>query len=181
ALEYGMVQGFTDGTFGPRTTITRGQAATFVRNYLEIGLAADLEEPGELPFDDIADSTHAQNIAALQVAGLVDGRPDGSFGPAEPLTRGQFAKLTLGVLDVLDDPTVPGSLNLPDDVVAFDDVVGTTFQSEIQALAGAGIIQGVGERTFGLGDVSRAQAASLLLRAADTAGADGGWAPIALP
>ncbi|MFO7959840.1 MAG: GDSL-type esterase/lipase family protein, partial [Nitriliruptoraceae bacterium] len=64
ALEYGMVQGFTDGTFGPRTTITRGQAATFVRNYLEIGLAADLEEPGELPFDDIADSTHAQNIAA---------------------------------------------------------------------------------------------------------------------
>ena len=181
ALEYGMVQGFTDGTFRPRATITRGQAATFVRNYLEVGLGTELAEPSELPFDDIADSTHAQNIAALHLAGLVEGRGDGSFGPEERLTRGQFARLTLGALDVLDDPTLPGSLDLLDDVVAFDDVVGTTFQSEIQALAGAGIVDGVGERTFGLGNVTRAQAASLLLRAADTAGADGGWAPIALP
>ena len=181
ALEYGMVQGFSDGTFGPRATITRGQAATFVRNYLEVGLDAELEEPSELPFDDIADSTHAKAIAALHIAGLVDGRTDATFGPEERLTRGQFAKLTLGALDVLDDPTISGSLDLPDDEVAFDDVVGTTFQSEIQALAGAGIIQGVDERTFGLGHVTRAQAASLLLRAAETAGADGGWAPIALP
>jgi len=181
ALEYGMVQGFGDGTFRPWATITRGQAATFVRNYLEVGLGTELEEPDELPFDDIADSPHTQDIAALHAAGLVDGRDDGTFGPDEPLTRGQFAKLTLGALDVLDDPTTPGSLDLPDDVVAFDDVVGTTFQSEIQALAGAGIVQGVGEREFGLGDVTRAQASSLLLRAADTAGADGNWAPIALP
>jgi len=181
ALEYGMVQGFSDGTFRPRATITRGQAATFLRNYLEIGLDAELEEPSELPFDDIADSTHAQAIAALHIAGLIDGRGDGTFGPQQRLTRGQFAKLTLGALDVLDDPTVPGSLDLPDDEVRFDDVVGTTFQSEIQALAGAGIIQGVDERTFGHGHVTRGQAASLLLRAAETAGAEGGWAPITPP
>ena len=182
ALEYGMVRGFADGTFRPWATITRGQAAAFVRTYLEVGLGSTLPEPSDLlPFDDIADSTHAQDIAALQLAGLVDGRADGSFGPNERLTRGQFAKLTLGALDVLDDPMVSGSLDLADDVVMFDDIVGTTFQSEIQALAGAGIIQGGGESTFGRGAVTRGQAASLLLRAADTAVADDGWAPIALP
>ena len=178
ALEYGMVRGFADGTFRPRATITRGQAATFLRSYIETGLGAELQVPNRPPFDDIADSTHASDIAALQYAGLVAGRADGSFGPAERLSRGQFARLLLGALDLLDDPTVPGSLALPDDVVVFDDVVGTTFESDIHALAGAGIIKGVDERTFGQGEVTRGQAASLLMRAANRAAADGRWAPV---
>jgi hypothetical protein len=179
ALEYGMVQGFTDGTFRPGAPITRGQAATFVRRFIEVGSGDLLDEPGEVPFDDIEGTTHVTAISALQLAGIVDGRADATYGPGERVTRPQFAKLVLRALDHLDDPTTMGSLDLPDDVVVFDDVIGNTFQSEIQALAGAGIIQGVAPRTFGLGEVTRGQAASLFLRGAVTADADGNWMPTA--
>lgn len=43
---------------------------------------------------------------------------------------------------------------------------------------GAGIIRGLDQRTFGPGAVTRAQAASLLMRAANRAAADGRWAPV---
>lgn len=178
ALEYGMLGGFPDGPVDANRSITRGQAATFVRAFLELGTGTVLEEPDERPFTDIADTTHEQAISALQLAGLVDGPSDGTFAPDAALTRPQFAKLLLGALDVLDDPTTPGSLAVPADTVMFDDVIGITFQSEIQALAGAGIVHGQADRTFGLGELTRGQAASLLFRVADRAATDGAWTPI---
>lgn len=177
ALEYGMVSGFGDGTFRPQATMTRGQAATFVRGFIEVGAGEPMEEPGEVPFNDISGTTHEAAISALQFAGLVDGRADATYGPNERVTRPQFAKVVLRALDHLDDPSTPGSLDLPDDVVAFDDVIGSTFQSEVQALAGEGIIQGTGDRIFGLGGVTRGQASSLLLRGAETSDGVGRWLP----
>lgn len=44
------------------------------------------------PFPDVpADHAHADGIAAALEAGLVNGYPDGTFRPDEPVTRGQLA------------------------------------------------------------------------------------------
>jgi len=43
-------------------------------------------------FDDVdPDSTHAEGIHWAAAEGLVSGYPDGTFGPYEPVTRGQLA------------------------------------------------------------------------------------------
>jgi hypothetical protein len=39
-------------------------------------------------------------VTATQVATVADGYPDGNFGPANPVTRGQFAKMAVNGLDL---------------------------------------------------------------------------------
>lgn len=88
-------------------------------------------------FTDIAGTTHEESIVAVADAGVAGGYPDGTFRPDESVTRGQMATFLMRALDLPEgDPTV------------FSDVVGTTHETAIGAVAGAGIAAGYPDGTF---------------------------------
>jgi hypothetical protein len=84
--EYEVAQGYGDGTFRPGEVVTRAQMASFLTR------AYRLEADRPPPYDDVdADGTHAEPIAAVTEAGIAAGYDDGTFRPAEPVTRAQMA------------------------------------------------------------------------------------------
>jgi spore germination protein len=84
--EAGIAGGFPDGSFRPGEVVTRGQMASF----LQRGLRFEGCLPA--PFSDVAGSPHEPGICAVAARGIAHGRPDGTFGPQEGVTRGQMAR-----------------------------------------------------------------------------------------
>jgi hypothetical protein len=177
---YGLVSGFPDGTYRPAESITRGQMATFVAAWVRTATGIALPTSEEATFSDIDGSVHARAIRSLAAAGIVGGRADGTFGPGEPLTRGQFARAVVNAISYADIFEVGGPLPPPADVSRFTDVVGTTFETEIGALAGAGITLGNPDGTFlPNAEVTRGQLATFLMRAANYLERHQRWRPTA--
>jgi hypothetical protein len=81
----GITEGYDDGTFRPNASVTREQLATFLTRALE------LEEGGEAAFSDTVGSAHLAGIAAVAAAGITEGYPDGTFRPADVVSREQMA------------------------------------------------------------------------------------------
>lgn len=92
------------------------------------------EKTGQNPipeFTDMADHWAASDVSALAAAGIVNGFPDGTFGAAKNVTRGELAKLVL---------TVSGR-KATGGVAAFADTEGTWPVKYVNGLAGVGIIR----------------------------------------
>lgn len=81
----GIAAGFSDGTYRPRLSVSRGQLATL--------LARSLALPPAPPagFRDTAGSPHEAAIDAVAAAGIAGGYGDGSFRPDAVVSRGQLA------------------------------------------------------------------------------------------
>lgn len=88
----GIAQGYADGTYRPGIPVNRGQMAAF--------LARALALPPGVPasFTDTAGTAHAEHIDALAAAGLTAGYGDGTFRPADPVSRGQMASFLVRAL-----------------------------------------------------------------------------------
>ncbi|KYG91908.1 hypothetical protein A0U40_02930 [[Bacillus] sp. KCTC 13219] len=85
-------------------------------------------------FTDVAkDNAHFEAITALQTAGVISGYPDGTFKPAQDVTRGQAAKMLAGALG-LDTKNVenPNFADIP---------VSHQYYGPIAALAALGGIE----------------------------------------
>lgn len=86
----GVIKGFTDGTFKPEATVTRGQAAKIIALTLDLD-TKNVVNPG---FEDIkTDNEYYGPIAALVAEGILSGKKDGTYGPGEKLTRSQMTKI----------------------------------------------------------------------------------------
>ena len=155
--EDGVFQGQPDGTFGPARGLLRSQMATILTRLLGL----EVDEDAAVPFVDVADgATHGASIAAITASGLTDGCAQQRFCPDTVVTRGQLAAFLARAYDL---PEV--------DADPFTDIATVMLADEIRAAAAAGIIDGFGDGTFRPGEpVTRAQAASMLLNARDTAG-----------
>jgi len=104
-------------------------------------------------FVDVAGTTHAEAIAWVADQGITGGFGDGTFRPGADVTRGQMAAF------------LARGLELPEGSVTFDDVVGTTHEAAVAAVAEAGITSGFPDGTFRPGDpVTRGQMAAFLTR-----------------
>lgn len=80
----GVINGFPDGSFKPFQDVTRGQAAKILANVLQL----DLENVENPQFSDVATTNeYYKSIAALSAAGIINGYPDGTFKPSQPITR----------------------------------------------------------------------------------------------
>jgi hypothetical protein len=84
----GVTQGCTLNLFCPGETLTRAQAASFMVRAFELDPV-----PGSRFADVPASATHAANINALTQLGWLEGYPDGTFRPAQKLTRAQLGSL----------------------------------------------------------------------------------------
>lgn len=179
AADYGLVQGFEDGTYRPGTEVTRGQMATFIRNWTETALSIELDVPAEPAFPD-ATGVHGDAISALAEAGIVAGREDGTYGTGATVNRAQMARFILNALDYADNPLAQGTVRASSDTEFFADVVDTFFQADIQALAEVGIVQGTEPDVYNpAGEVNRGQLASFLMRSADFMEREQRWEPTA--
>jgi hypothetical protein len=101
----GVTYGCETNLFCPDQTLTRAQAASFMVR------AFELEPVRGSRFSDVGiDATHSPEINALTELGWLLGYSDGTFRPAETLTRGQVASLlarTLPPQNPFDAPPLP--------------------------------------------------------------------------
>ena len=82
----GAMTGYGDGTFGPDKPLSRAQLATVLWR-----MAGEPESSGELLPDCDPDAFYAGAAAWALETGLFTGYEDGTFGPADNITREQAA------------------------------------------------------------------------------------------
>ncbi|HET9494308.1 MAG TPA: S-layer homology domain-containing protein [Chloroflexia bacterium] len=135
----GIVIGYSDGTFRPNVDVTRGQAAKIVTNSAGYD---DPIPPTTQTFTDVPPG-HPFWLYVERAAlhGVIGGYSDGTYRPANNMTRGQLAKVTSEAAEH-NDP-------IPLDRQTFSDVpVGSTFWVYIERLALHGIVGGYSDGTF---------------------------------
>ena len=98
----GVLNGFPDGSFQPKGTLTREQGAKIIA-YMCLGKDVENLTCSEAPFDDVeADRWSAASIAWCADHGILLGYGDGTFGPEDKLTGDQFAKMLLCAFELGD-------------------------------------------------------------------------------
>jgi len=94
----GAIDGMGDGTFNPKGTITRAQAAKLV-TYAVLGKAAAERLPAGVTsrFSDVGPeyAWAAPSIEYLVNKGVINGMGDGTFHPGEPITGFAIGKMLL--------------------------------------------------------------------------------------
>ena len=95
----GIVEGNADGTFGPKNTIKRSEAAAIIYR-LRNGGKDDKAEAwkGASSFTDVAkDIWYSGYVAYCEYYGIIDGKSATIFDPNAPVTTAEFAKMLLTV------------------------------------------------------------------------------------
>ncbi len=122
--------------FCPNASVTRGQVASFLVRALNLPDAA-----GANTFTDDDESPHEADIDALVAAGVTRGcnpPENDEFCPTRAVTRGEMAAFLVRAFDY----------EIPADADTFDDDDYSIFESQIEAIAAAGITSGCGGTSF---------------------------------
>ncbi len=94
AVEIGFIAGFQDGTFRPRTALTREQLVSMVIEALDAQDNISIALPSQVtssPFSDVPrDRWSAAKIQFASQSGIVSGDPQGTFRPADAVTRAEM-------------------------------------------------------------------------------------------
>ena len=94
-----VIDGYTDGSFNPSATLTRGAAAKIICNLILGPTTASALVADAAPYKDVpTNHTFAGYIAYCQKKGIISGYADGTFKPANSLTGYAFMKMLLGAL-----------------------------------------------------------------------------------
>ena len=94
-----VIDGYTDGSFNPSATLTRGAAAKIICNLILGPTTAGALVADAAPYKDVpTNHTFAGYIAYCQKEGIISGYADGTFKPANTLTGYAFMKMLLGAL-----------------------------------------------------------------------------------
>ena len=153
-VETPFIAGYPDGTFKPDSSITRAEAATIIYNLLSTNNTADLTALDR--FSDIPAGYWADNALAFVVSsGYMQGYPDGTFKPDEPISRAELAQLVdnLGIAKTGGTPQ------------SFSDVSGHWALDAINAMSAAGVINGYPDGTFRPDNpITRAETVAMLAR-----------------
>jgi len=124
--------------------------------------ATDYAPEGDGLFWDDDGNIMEGDIEKLALAGITSGCGPGMFCPDDSVTRGQMAAFLVRALGL----EAAGSYG-------FSDTSGSTFVSDIDSLAGAGVSTGCGNGQYCPDDdVTRGQMAAFLARALDLPAAD---------
>jgi S-layer family protein len=167
AAWWGVVRGFSATEFVPDGNITRGQVAAMIARALRAaGVAFPQVNPDAFPDDN--GSIFENDINALAEAGVILGDAEGNFNPDANVTRAQVASLVArAYLVVAGTDLAAGSDEFTDDD-------GSVHEADIDAVALAGWVNGVGGGLFNPdGNATRAQLSSIIARMLSTLVDDG--------
>ena len=114
-----IIDGYEDGTFKPNGNITRAEFATIAVRFFE----ATYE--GENLFPDIDGHWAQDYINEAANAGIVDGYPDGTFGPQKLITRAEAMTMVNRTID-----RHPHEDHLLDDMIVWPDNPETAWYYE---------------------------------------------------
>ena len=151
----GIADGRPDRSYGPLDGVSRAEMAAF----LVKALGETPTTPTAAPFPDVAVSKwHAGYIDRLKQLGYVTGRPDGTYGPDDTVTRAEAAAFLIKALG--ETPTTPTA-------DPFTDVPSNTwYAGYVDRLKELGLTTGRPDGTYGpLDTVNRAEMAAFLERA----------------
>uniref|UniRef100_A0A7U3YCB6 S-layer domain-containing protein n=1 Tax=Geobacillus sp. (strain Y4.1MC1) TaxID=581103 RepID=A0A7U3YCB6_GEOS0 len=159
-VELGYIKGFTDGTFKPYQSITRGQVAKiFARILTDQGFQAP--DKIEQVFDDVPLDAKDQELvkaaAIVKAAGVMTGS-QGKLNPAQNITREQMAKVLVEAFDL----TKPADFTSK---ITDLDKADPSFRDYIQTLEANGVTVVTEYRPKD--SVTRAAFASFVKRALD--------------
>ena len=151
---FGYIIGVPGGYVRPEDNITRAETATILFRLLTDESRAEYWSTTN-SFSDVSSGDWYNNaISTLERAGIVKGRPDGTFGPTEPITRAEYAVMFARFFEV-----VPSARDL------FPDIAGHWAREYINSAAQYGFINGRPDGTFGPDDyILRCEAFTLTNR-----------------
>jgi hypothetical protein len=95
----GVIKGRSESAFDPGAPVQRAQVISMLVRASDVYPPAFPASGNTLPFTDIAGSTHAENIARAERAGIAEGREDGTFAPSASVRRDQAASFLTRWLD----------------------------------------------------------------------------------
>jgi hypothetical protein len=171
AAHWGVVNGFSATTFGPTVPATRGQVASMLtRAIFASGAALPVDPPDAFPDDD--GSGHEGDINALADLGVINGYADGTYRPDNPVTRAEIASLLSRSYQLIAGVGLPAG---PD---AFTDDDGSVHEADINAVAAAGWVNGVGGGQYAPSEnADRGQFSSMIARMLSTLVSEGQATP----
>ncbi len=151
------INGFPDGTFGPKKELTREQAATMLIKALEISAS----ENSDQSFTDVTpDRWSFKWIESSAEQGYFKGYSGGSFKPAKSITRAELATVLVRIADAKElNPAEKKE-------VTFSDVnEGTWYYDSVIKAALYGIVKGDPDGSFRPNDpITRAEAVVMINR-----------------
>ncbi|MDF0726034.1 S-layer homology domain-containing protein [Cytobacillus sp. S13-E01] len=87
--QFGVINGFEDGTYRPDVTLTRGQAALMFFNTGWFPATGD----ATTAFPDVKNERYFEAVSAMKSEGIFEGNTNGTFGIGDTLTREQMASV----------------------------------------------------------------------------------------
>ena len=165
-LDHGLMNGVSDTEFDPDGTLTRAMLVTVLwRLAGEPAATQDCAFPDLGSPNDPAASWYLDTVAWAAEAGIVNGRPDGTFDPKGAITRQELATMLYRFAGVMKlDTSAKGDLSVfPDD----DQVLAYAVDAMTWA-NGAGLVKGNSRDGVNYldpwGNATRAQVATILMR-----------------
>lgn len=154
AVQDGIVNGYSDGTFKPGKTITRAEFAVMLMNALQVQ-----EAGAELTFTDQADIGRWARSAVAQAvqAGIISGYSDGTFRANANITRAEMVAMMGRAFGLPMNPNAVTSF-------ADNGTIPVWAKSAVAMLQERGIVNGIGGNTFNPHkQATRAEAIVMLL------------------
>ena len=151
-----FVTGYADGTVRPLNNITRSEVAAMLCRLLTESQKQNVPQAGKTFSDVPADAWYRENVLILAGMGVITGRTDGTFAPAQNITRAEFAVMLV---------RFAGTTGEANSEVTFSDISGHWAESAIRAAAAQGWVKGMSDGTFRPDDsITRAEAMAMLCR-----------------
>ncbi len=152
-VEKGAIAGNDDGTFAPDREITRAEAATMMAKILNL----PIEKGAKPSYADSQNHWASAIIAAVEKAGVVQGKGDGTFDPDGKIDRVSMASLLVEAYKL--DTKVDGPLE-----TKFDDLKDSWGKDKANILVKLGISVGTGDKWEPNKSVTKAEAAQFIAK-----------------
>ncbi|MED4884121.1 S-layer homology domain-containing protein [Bacillus smithii] len=147
--ERGVVSGYSDGTFHPNETVTRGQFAGMIARAFNL-------PKGSSHFKDVPKSKSLyEEISKAADAGIIKGT-GGNFYPDRPVTRADMAVMLDRAMNLKGNFKEEGNLKFKDNVPAY-------ALESVKRMVFYGVIQGKTNGTFAPGEYADRASSSVLV------------------